>query len=214
MHSDTAIASEFVGRTFGRLLVVDVRVVGLTAQRLVCVCACGEETLAAAHQLRSGDKRSCGCLKRSVLGAAARTHGHANSRVSGYHNRAYGIWQAMKDRCSNPNRKDYKYYGGKGITFCLRWGSFENFLADMGEPPTGLTLDRKDSSKGYSPENCRWATRAEQTYNSTACLQIEHAGATRNLRAWLTLLNVKAATYYARRKKGMSIKQALGLPEN
>lgn len=81
-------------------------------------------------------------------------------------NPAYSSWHNMKQRCNNPNDKDYIRYGKRGITVCERWNSFDNFLEDMGERPKGTTLDRIDNSKGYYPENCRWATKKEQTHNS------------------------------------------------
>lgn len=71
----------------------------------------------------------------------------------------------MKKRCVNPNNIDYRYYGGRGITFCERWLDFSNFLEDMGEKPSGLTLDRIDSDGHYEPTNCRWASRKEQSRN-------------------------------------------------
>ena len=78
---------------------------------------------------------------------------------------AHISWRAMKQRCSNPNRWDYPYYGGRGITFDPRWESFDNFLADMGNRPPGTTLDRIDVEGPYCKENCRWATPTEQTHN-------------------------------------------------
>ena len=71
----------------------------------------------------------------------------------------------MRDRCLNPNNPFYKYYGGRGITICARWDNFANFVTDMGDRPEGMTLDRIDNDKGYSPENCRWTTKSQQQQN-------------------------------------------------
>ncbi len=89
----------------------------------------------------------------------AMKHGHnRRGRVS----RTYRIWTGMKNRCLNPRNKDFRYYGRRGIMVCERWLEFENFLADMGEAPTDLTLDRTDTNGNYEPNNCAWATRKEQ----------------------------------------------------
>lgn len=80
----------------------------------------------------------------------------------------YGIWKSMINRCTLPNAHAYHRYGGRGITVCDRWlNSFTNFYEDMGKRPSGLTLDRVDNEKGYSPENCKWATKYEQRMNSS-----------------------------------------------
>jgi len=211
MQKDTDLRNEFVGKVFTRLRVVAVKAVGVSAMRLVCVCVCGTRCEAKAHSLRSGEKKSCGCLQRSVLGDATRTHGRANSRITGYADRTYGIWQAMRDRCSNPKRKDWHCYGGKGIAVTERWNTYENFLADMGNAPAGLTLDRVDGNGNYCKENCKWATRKEQSRNTANMVWIEHEGVTKSIGDWIAATGGNTSRYYARLKKGMTRKEALGL---
>jgi len=87
---------------------------------------------------------------------------------NGKQTRSYRKWSSMMRRCFDPGHPAYPYYGGRGIDVCLRWrgrDGYTNFVADLGEPPEGLTLDRIDNAKGYEPGNCRWATWAEQASN-------------------------------------------------
>lgn len=148
-------------------------------------------------------------LKLIAMNKARATHGRSNSRITGYANRTYGIWQAFRDRCNNPNRKDYKYYGGKGLTYDPSWNSFEQFLLDMGECPKGMTLDRIDNDKGYSKNNCRWASRHQQSYNSSRIRWIEIDGVTRSASDWIREANIAHTTFYKRLKNGYSEKEAL-----
>lgn len=125
--------------------------------RFECVCDCGTVKVVAKDHLIGGSTKSCGCHRRSILDH--RTHG---ARVGQHSTPAYRSWKAMKARCSNPNDLFYRRYGGRGIKVCERWHSFENFLADMGERPSGTSIDRIDNDGNYEPSNCKWSTVAEQ----------------------------------------------------
>jgi hypothetical protein len=122
----------------------------------LCKCACGKEIIKNIRTILNGSSKSCGCLniKNHII------HGKSNSRV-------YNIWQNMKNRCINPNSTQWKWYGERGISVCKRWlNSFENFLEDMGEPPTiKHSIDRIKNEENYEPSNCRWATSKQQTAN-------------------------------------------------
>lgn len=109
---------------------------------------------------KPGSKQSPEHTAKVAAALKARSHGKVGTG-------AYTSWYAMKARCTNPKNKSYESYGARGITFCAEWKTFENFFADMGERPEGTTLDRIDGTKGYSPDNCRWATYSEQRSNQT-----------------------------------------------
>lgn len=129
-------------------------------------CECGNEHVASATSVKYGNTKSCGCLLKENKGRL--THGHAVGLYTGKNNmdKTYMSWVSMKQRCSNPTHGAFHRYGAVGIGYCDRWEKFENFLEDMGERPSrDYSLDRIDGTKGYSKENCRWATRKEQGRN-------------------------------------------------
>jgi hypothetical protein len=117
---------------------------------------------------------------------------------NGTQQRAYYSWRNMRRRCTNPSDDAYPNYGGRGITVCERWESYDAFFEDMGNPAPGLSLDRIDNSKGYSPENCRWATVREQLNNQRRNVVIEHSGIKMTIGRWATHLGLQYDTLYKR----------------
>jgi hypothetical protein len=136
-------------------------------------------------------------------------HGHAKA---GHNSSTYRRWQAMLDRCSNPKCRQYADYGGRGIGVCESWRAFESFLADMGEAPPGLLLERIDNDGDYEPGNCRWATRTEQNSNTRQNVLLSHNGRTMTAAAWARELGCTGAALRARIRNGWSVEKALTLP--
>jgi hypothetical protein len=139
---------------------------GQSPHRALYACQCGNTIEAYEGGVKNNHTRSCGCIRKEPRPARKGTglsHGHF---VKGTPSRTYVSWQAMIRRCTNPNSDGFEVYGGNGITVCDEWlNSFETFLLDMGERPSGTTLDRIDGSLGYHKGNCRWQTPKEQARN-------------------------------------------------
>jgi hypothetical protein len=195
-----------VGKTYG-LLTVLAEVERKAYQRRVvvhCSCESATEKVVYLGHLLSGNTSSCGCVQK----AARVTHGLRKHPL-------YRTWAGMLTRCRNPNEKTYKDYGGRGITVCERWQKFENFYSDM--QPTykeGLTLDRKDNSKGYCVDNCRWASPAEQAKNRRSNINVTLNERTQCLKAWCEELNLNYKTVHQRLKSGKTPEQALQIQKN
>lgn len=155
---------DVTGTRFGRLTAYsfDATISGQTFW--VCKCDCGSTVSVNLSKLRNKETRSCGCLRAEVSADRMRTHGKARTGT-------YRSWEAMKQRCTNPNYSEFYLYGGRGIKVCERWLQFESFLADMGVRPEGKSIDRIDVNGDYTKDNCRWATATEQARNKR-----NHAG--------------------------------------
>lgn len=170
-----------VGDKFGRLEILPGEDRCGTLLKLRVRCSCGTEKYVSKYSLLYGITESCGCIHResmSNVGKSNRTHGKTRTP-------AHNTWSLMRQRCNNPNDKDYKNYGARGVTVCSEWLSFDAFYADMGDPPAkGMTLDRIDNSKGYFKENCKWSTPKEQASNRRTTVWLEYGG---DRYTWATL---------------------------
>lgn len=200
-----------IGNKYGRLLILGEAPERLTpsngrARRYCyCLCDCGKNVEVLLPDVKGGHTVSCGCSWYESIRKAATSHGKTRTRV-------YTSWQGMKDRCYNHTSKAYANYGGRGITVCERWMTFQNFYADMGDPPPGRSLDRIDNSKGYSPKNCRWATRKEQNTNQRSNVLIEFDGRTQTLSEWAKEKGIHRVTLRSRLNRGVPVERLFTIP--
>ena len=156
----------------------------------LCQCECGNELAVSGDALRQG-QHSCGCVSLGL-----RTHGMSETRV-------YSIWQGMIQRCTNPKNEAFVNYGARGISVCDSWMRFENFLADMGEPPDGHSIERRDNNAGYDAGNCYWLPLEKQPQNRRGNLYVELNGETVCVAEAARRLGVKSSTIRARLKRGV-----------
>lgn len=131
------------------------------------------------------------------------THGMAK-------NYTYKSWEHMKYRCDTPTAYAYPAYGGSGITYDPAWKSFEKFFEDMGSRPEGSSIDRIDSSKGYSKENCKWSTRKEQNMNRKGVVILSHNGVSDSMWGWHKTLKLSYMKFKLQIEAGKTIADILG----
>ena len=149
-----------------------------------CVCDCGKTFNVRASYLRNNNIKSCGCIGKHYMTNAIE----------------YTAWSNMKNRCLNKKTKQYKDYGGRGISICNRWLDFTNFINDMGYS-NGLTLERIDVNGNYEPKNCKWATRQEQSLNTRNSKYVIENGEKISLKELANKNNIKYPTLLARFNK-------------
>lgn len=166
------------------------------------MCDCGSETFATGGNLRSGNTSSCGCYKAEIAGKASITHGMRNTQI-------YRIWDGMIYRCTGINSEGYHNYGGRGITVCDEWKKFENFYADMGDKPEGLSLDRIDNDGPYCRLNCRWTTPRIQATNRRTNVYHEFEGVRILAADFAEKLGVSRPVLSSWRKKGLTDEQII-----
>ena len=187
---------DLTGQKFGKLAVI--QRIGSKDRKAVWRCRCDCENIVdvVGKDLRNGHTKSCGCLRVEQTSKVHRTHGKSKSRL-------FSIWQAMLKRCYRNNNKDYKRYGGRGITVCEEWLKFEPFndWAVANGYKEGLTIDRIDTNGNYEPSNCRWATIKEQCNNRTNNSFITYNGKTQTITQWADELGINYRTLVGRVKR-------------
>ena len=194
--------SKYIGQTFGRLTVV----ARLERHKFEFLCSCGNTTYGDIYDVRKGKKRSCGCLHKEIV----TKHGHSTrSRYS----HEYRCWISMKGRCLSPSNTGYPYYGGRGIGICKCWHSFENFYSDMGPAPSNQhTIERRNVNEDYSPSNCCWATRKEQSMNRRSNRRVEYRDESRPVAEWIEILGLDEELVRSRLKLGWAFVDAVERP--
>lgn len=188
------LRNDLTGKVFGYLEVISFHERVKGKARWLCKCKCGANAIVEGTQLGSGNTKSCGCLKFESRNVR---HGMSKTRI-------HRIWRGMMNRCYNKNDQVYKRYGARGITVCERWHTFENFLADMGEPPDGLTIDRVDNDGSYEPSNCEWATDLQQSNNRGCVIRLTVGDQTKTIRAWSDETGLAPGTIASRIRLGWS----------
>lgn len=195
--------NDYIGLTSGQLTVVDVvRRPNQKQSDLMCKCQCGNVCYARPSHFLKGEYKSCGCLKGKRIAKFNTTHG-------GSRNPLYAEWRSIVSRCTDPSSFNYKDYGARGITVCKEWldnpHAFYSWVDSVGGRPPHSTLDRINNNDGYSPENCRWATMAEQARNRRSNIMITYNGKTQCIADWSLETGIHEETIRARYHRNCSV---------
>jgi hypothetical protein len=198
----------FIGKRFGRLVVLSLEYIKNQATFWRCACDCGNECIVARDNLRSGGTQSCGCLKEEARELRCTTHGMTHTRL-------HSIWSGIKKRCNNKNCKAFKNYGGRGIKICDEWSNdFLVFYAwsCISGYADNLSIDRIDNDGDYCPENCKWVTTEEQNRNTRQCIYVTIEGVIKTISEWARIAGVCIKTFKRRLALGLTGKDLIAPP--
>lgn len=204
-----------VGDKFGRLTVLEKSEPYrnpegyIKESRWLCQCECGNTKVILRSALMTGRTRSCGCLFTETVKICRLINGVKRNRKG-----AYSSWTQMKSRCSDKNASGYEYYGGRGIKVCNRWKSFDLFYEDMGDRPEGFSIDRIDVNGDYKPENCKWSSISEQSYNRRNNRHIELNGEIKPLGKWIEQFGISRSCITGRLRRGWTPAEAFNGRKN
>lgn len=191
-----------LGKRINRLTVIQFD--GFLGQHTawLCVCACGGIKRVSSCNLKSGNVKSCGCLRADRL---FKTHGHSDTPE-------YAVYQSAKARCTLPTVPNYHLYGGRGIEF--RFDSFEAFITEIGfRPSPKHSLDRIDNDGHYEPKNIRWATGMEQSRNRRTNRLLEWRDKRATVAEWAQMVGLSSNTISTRLNRGWTIERTLTTPK-
>ncbi len=194
-------------KKFGRLTVIERVESSNKNARWSCLCECGKLVSVFGADLKSGRTQSCGCIRSEQLAKRNFKHGLSDTRIM-------NIWRGMKDRCNNPNNKAYKIYGAEGKTVCEEWQEFQAFYdwSMANGYRDDLTIERINSAKGYSPDNCKWANREEQANNMRTNRLIPYGEETHTIAEWAKIKGLSYTALKQRLYRKWPIEKALNTP--
>ena len=198
---------DLTNQRFGKLTAVSpIKINGKYSWK--CICECGKEKVIMSGNLVRGISKSCGCKKLNI-GERTKKHGMAKTRM-------FKIWTGVRKRCTNPNTKTYRLYGGRGISMSSEWNDFINFYNDMKDTYSDdLSLDRIDPNGNYEVSNCRWATSKQQNRNRRNNRIIECNSVSKTLAEWAETSGVSSTLILSRINNGWdSYKAIYTMPKN
>lgn len=197
---------DLINKKFGMLTVLSKsEECSRRGRKWICICDCGKtkEKSVSTYHLTHARVISCGCIgtyNRVHFGDRRKTHGTPDKKL-------FWVWSTMKGRCINEKNKQFKDYGGRGITVCDEWMNFDVFYnwAIAEGYKQGLKIERINNDGGYNPLNCKWANDFEQSQNRRSVHKITHNNKTKTIAEWSRELNIPASTLYAKFRNGLDL---------